>query len=53
MIFFARLHGLRTHEAKRRAGELLQAVGLAEAAKIPVGRLAEVTAGGMAAWPTT
>jgi ABC-type multidrug transport system ATPase subunit len=45
MIFFARLHGLRMHEAKRRAGELLEGVGLAEAAKIAVGRLAEVMAG--------
>lgn len=38
LIFFGRLNGLRTPEAKRRAGELLDAVGLAEAAKIPVGR---------------
>jgi ABC-2 type transport system ATP-binding protein len=38
LIFFGRLNGLRAPAAKRRAAELLDAVGLAEAAKIPVGR---------------
>jgi len=38
LIFFGRLNGLRTRAAKRRADDLLDAVGLAEAAKIPVGR---------------
>ena len=38
LIFFGRLHGFRAREAKRRATELLDLVGLAEAAKIPVGR---------------
>jgi ABC-type multidrug transport system ATPase subunit len=38
LIFFGRLNGLRAREAKRRAAELLDAVGLAEAAKMPVGR---------------
>lgn len=38
MIFFARLHGLGAREAKCRAGELLEAVGLADSARVPVGR---------------
>ena len=37
MIFFARLHGLGAREAKCRAGELLEAVGLADSARVPVG----------------
>jgi ABC-2 type transport system ATP-binding protein len=38
LIFFGRLNGLRLREAKRRAAELLDAVGLAEVGRIPVGR---------------
>lgn len=38
LIFFGRLNGLRARGAKRRAAELLHAVGLAEAARVPVGR---------------
>ena len=38
LIFFARLHGLRLREARRRAQEALEAVGLAEIAERPVGR---------------
>lgn len=38
LIFFGRLNGFRAHEAKRRAAEVLDAVGLSEAAKLPVGR---------------
>jgi ABC-2 type transport system ATP-binding protein len=38
LIFFGRLNGQRTREAKRHAEELLEAVGLAEAARVPVGR---------------
>jgi ABC-type multidrug transport system ATPase subunit len=38
LIFFGRLNGFRAREAKRRAAEVLDAVGLAEAAKLPVGR---------------
>ena len=38
LIFFARLHGLRLRAARRRALEVLDEVGLAEAAKVPVGR---------------
>jgi ABC-2 type transport system ATP-binding protein len=38
LIFFARLHGLRLREARRRAHKLLADVGLAEAARLPVGR---------------
>jgi ABC-2 type transport system ATP-binding protein len=36
LIFFARLHGLRRRAGRERALELLDAVGLAEAAKRPV-----------------
>lgn len=35
--FFARLHGLGHREAKRRSQEILEAVGLAQAARRPVG----------------
>jgi ABC-type multidrug transport system ATPase subunit len=38
LLFFGRLNGFRAREAKRRAGEVLDAVGLTEAAKLPVGR---------------
>ena len=37
LLFFARLHGLRHREAKRRAGQVLEAVGLTEAAGRRVG----------------
>ena len=37
LLFFARLNGLRLGAAKRRARELLEAVGLAEAANVRVG----------------
>jgi ABC-2 type transport system ATP-binding protein len=37
LVFFARMHGLRRHAARERAGELLDAVGLGEAAGRPVG----------------
>ena len=36
LVFFARLHGLRRRAARERALELLDAVGLADAAKRPV-----------------
>jgi ABC-2 type transport system ATP-binding protein len=35
LIFFARLHGLRLRQARTRADELLERVGLADAAKAP------------------
>ena len=38
LIFFARLHGLRLRQARARALEVLEAVGLTEAANRPVGR---------------
>jgi ABC-type multidrug transport system ATPase subunit len=38
LIFFARLHGLRLHQASVRAREALDAVGLADVANRPVGR---------------
>jgi ABC-type multidrug transport system ATPase subunit len=38
LLFFGRLNGFRAREAKRRAAEVLDAVGLTEAAKLPVGR---------------
>ncbi len=38
LVFFARMHGLRRAAAKRRAGELLELVGLSDAARRPVGR---------------
>ena len=38
LIFFARLHGLRLRQARRRAREVLDAVGLADVANRPVGR---------------
>jgi ABC-2 type transport system ATP-binding protein len=38
LIFFARLYGLRLREARRRAREVLDWVGLADVAKRPVGR---------------
>ncbi|MGN6872148.1 MAG: ABC transporter ATP-binding protein [Solirubrobacteraceae bacterium] len=38
LIFFGRLHGFRYRAARTRALELLEQVGLAEAAKLPVGR---------------
>jgi ABC-type multidrug transport system ATPase subunit len=38
LIFFARLNGLRLREAARRAREVLDAVGLGDVAKRPVGR---------------
>ena len=37
LVFFARLNGLRLGAAKRRGRELLEAVGLAEAANVRVG----------------
>jgi ABC-2 type transport system ATP-binding protein len=36
LVFFARMHGLRRRAARERAAELLDAVGLAEAARRPV-----------------
>ena len=36
MIFFARLHGMRLRAARARADELLERVGLAAAATVPV-----------------
>jgi ABC-type multidrug transport system ATPase subunit len=39
LVFFARMHGLRRAHARRRAAELLELVGLADAARRPVGRL--------------
>lgn len=38
LIFFARLNGLRLREARRRAHEVLDQVGLSDAAGRPVGR---------------
>jgi len=38
LIFFARLHGLRLRQARSRAQEVLDAVGLSEVANRPVGR---------------
>jgi ABC-type multidrug transport system ATPase subunit len=38
LIFFARLHGLRLRQARVRAREVLEAVGLADVADRPVGR---------------
>ena len=38
LVFFARLHGLRRREARRRALRALEDVGLADAASRPVGR---------------
>jgi ABC-2 type transport system ATP-binding protein len=38
LIFFARLHGLRLRQARSRAREVLDAVGLADVADRPVGR---------------
>ena len=38
LVFFARLHGLRLRQARSRAREVLDAVGLAEVASRPVGR---------------
>ena len=38
LIFFARLNGLRLKQARSRAEEVLEAVGLAEVANRPVGR---------------
>lgn len=38
LIFFARLHGMRLRPARRRARELLTAVGLDDVANRPVGR---------------
>ena len=37
LIFFGRLYGLRLRKAAQRAGECLEAVGLSEAARKPVG----------------
>jgi ABC-type multidrug transport system ATPase subunit len=36
LVFFARMHGLRRRAARARAAELLDAVGLSEAARRPV-----------------
>jgi ABC-2 type transport system ATP-binding protein len=36
LVFFARMHGVRRRAARERAAELLDAVGLAEAARRPV-----------------
>lgn len=38
LIFFARLHGLRLRDARRRARDVLDAVGLADVARRPVGQ---------------
>ena len=38
LVFFARLQGLRLRPAQRRATEVLEKVGLSEAAQLPVGR---------------
>lgn len=38
LVFFARMHGLRRAEARRRATDVLDLVGLAEATRRPVGR---------------
>ena len=38
LIFFARLHGLKLRQARARARELLDAVGLGDVADRPVGR---------------
>jgi ABC-type multidrug transport system ATPase subunit len=38
LIFFGRLHGMRLRAARARAHEVLDEVGLVEAAKLPVGR---------------
>ena len=38
LIFFGRLHGLRLREARKRARQVLEDVGLAEAATVAVGR---------------
>ncbi len=38
LIFFARMHGLRLRQARARAREALDAVGLADVANRPVGR---------------
>ena len=38
LIFFARLHGMRLRQARGRAREVLDAVGLADVANRPVGR---------------
>ena len=38
LVFFARMHGLRHAAAKRRALEVLELVGLSDAARRPVGR---------------
>lgn len=38
LIFFARLHGLRLRQARTRAREVLDAVGLGDVADRPVGR---------------
>ncbi len=38
LVFFARMHGLRRAEAKRRAAQVLDLVGLTEATRRPVGR---------------
>jgi ABC-type multidrug transport system ATPase subunit len=36
LVFFARMHGLRRRDARERAGELLEAVGLSDAARRPM-----------------
>jgi ABC-2 type transport system ATP-binding protein len=36
LVFFARMHGLRRRAARERAGELLEAVSLSDAARRPV-----------------
>jgi ABC-type multidrug transport system ATPase subunit len=38
LIFFGRLYGLRRQDARRRAAELMDAVGLADVGRLPVGR---------------
>lgn len=38
LVFFGRMHGLRLRAAQIRARQLLEEVGLVEAAKLPVGR---------------
>jgi ABC-2 type transport system ATP-binding protein len=37
LVFFARLHGMRRRDARRRALAVLEQVGLADSARVPVG----------------
>ena len=38
LVFFGRMHGMRRAQARRRAEEMLELVGLGDAARRPVGR---------------